>query len=76
MARKKVIVKTPECHPELRGMDVLCTDKTGTLTQGKMCSKSIWTQTANPARSAAVRLHPQLLPYRLKNLLDEANPQP
>jgi len=43
MARKKVIVKRLNAIQNFGAMDVLCTDKTGTLTQGKSCSKSIWT---------------------------------
>src|SRR6185436_11697112 len=35
MARKKVIVKRLNAIQNFGGMDVLCTDKTGTLTQGK-----------------------------------------
>jgi len=36
MARKKVIVKRLNAIQNLGAMDVLCTDKTGTLTQGKV----------------------------------------
>ena len=36
MSRKKVIVKRLNSIQNLGAMDVLCTDKTGTLTQGKI----------------------------------------
>jgi len=36
MARKKVIVKRLNAIQNFGAMDVLCTDKTGTLTQGKI----------------------------------------
>ncbi len=36
MSRKKVIVKRLNSIQNLGAMDILCTDKTGTLTQGKI----------------------------------------
>ena len=36
MARKKVIVKRLNALQNFGAMDVLCTDKIGTLTQGKI----------------------------------------
>lgn len=36
MARRKVIVKRLDAIQDLGAMDVLCTDKTGTLTEGKI----------------------------------------
>ena len=42
MARKKVIVKRLNAIQNFGAMDVLCTDKTGTLTQGKIVLESIW----------------------------------
>ena len=36
MSRKKVIVKRLNAIQNFGAMDVLCTDKTGTLTQGKI----------------------------------------
>ena len=36
MAREKVIVKRLHSIQNLGAMDVLCTDKTGTLTEGKI----------------------------------------
>jgi Mg2+-importing ATPase len=40
MGRKKVIVKRLNAIQNLGAMDVLCTDKTGTLT---MCQRSVKT---------------------------------
>ena len=37
MAKKRCIVKKLEAIINLGAMDVLCTDKTGTLTQVKRC---------------------------------------
>lgn len=37
MAEKKVIVKRLAAIPNFGSMDVLCTDKTGTITEGKVC---------------------------------------
>src|SRR5450432_511422 len=39
MARKKVIVKKLSSIPNFGSMDILCSDKTGTLTQGKVTVK-------------------------------------
>lgn len=36
MARQKVIVKRLNAIPNFGAVDVLCTDKTGALTQGKI----------------------------------------
>ncbi|OHT81890.1 hypothetical protein BKG69_01100 [Mycobacteroides chelonae] len=36
MSRRKVLVKTPVCIEDLRNVDVLLTDKTGTLTEGRI----------------------------------------
>ena len=47
MARKKVIVKRLNSIQNFGAMDVLCTDKTGTLTQGTdYAGASIWIFTA------------------------------
>ena len=40
MAREKVIVKRQTAIPDLGAMDVLCTDKTGTLTEAKISMQS------------------------------------
>ena len=36
MAKEKVIVKRPESIENLGSMDILCTDKTGTITTGEL----------------------------------------
>ena len=40
MSKKKTIVKNLNSIQNFGAMDVLCTDKTGTLTQNKMTVKS------------------------------------
>ena len=73
LARKKVVVKRLDAIQNLGAMDVLCTDKTGTLTQDKIAL----------ARKADVFGHPsdEVLNFAflnshyqtgLKNLLDRA----
>ncbi len=43
MAKRKVVVKRQVSIEDLGNMDVLCTDKTGTLTSGKIGLKDYWT---------------------------------
>lgn len=73
MARKKVIVKRLNAIQNFGAMDVLCTDKTGTLTQGKIVLEKYLDAHGNP--SAKVLEYGYLNSYHhtgLKNLLDEA----
>ena len=42
MSRRKVIVKRLNSIQNFGAMDVLCTDKTGTLTQDRMIFKAAW----------------------------------
>jgi Mg2+-importing ATPase len=73
LSRKKVIVKRLDAIQNFGAMDVLCTDKTGTLTQDKICLAQhidAWGQTSDEVLELAY-----LNSYYqtgLKNLLDEA----
>jgi Mg2+-importing ATPase len=73
MARKKVIVKRLNAIQNFGAMDVLCTDKTGTLTQGKIVLEKHLDVHGDP--SEKVLHYGYLNSYHhtgLKNLLDEA----
>ena len=73
MARKKVIVKRLNAIQNFGAMDVLCTDKTGTLTQGKIVLEKHLD--AHGDESERVLHYGYLNSYHhtgLKNLLDEA----
>src|SRR5450830_377465 len=73
MARRKVIVKRLNSIQNFGAMDVLCTDKTGTLTQGKIVLEKHLDVYGNPSEKV---LHfGYLNSYHhtgLKNLLDQA----
>ena len=73
MSRKKVIVKRLDSIQNFGGMDVLCTDKTGTLTEDRVVLR----RHCNVAgkESEEVLLDAYLISYfqtGLKNLLDRA----
>ncbi len=73
MARKKVIVKRLNAIQNFGAMDVLCTDKTGTLTQGRIVLEKHLDVHGDP--SEKVLHYGYLNSYHhtgLKNLLDEA----
>jgi P-type Mg2+ transporter len=73
MARKKVIVKRLNSIQNFGAMDVLCTDKTGTLTQGKIVLEKHLD--VHGDSSERVLHYGYLNSYYhtgLKNLLDEA----
>ncbi len=73
MARQKVIVKRLNAIQNFGAMDVLCTDKTGTLTQGKIVLEKHLDARGNP--NERVLHYGYLNSYHhtgLKNLLDEA----
>ena len=73
MARKKVIVKRLNAIQNFGAMDVLCTDKTGTLTQGKIVLEKHLDAHGDP--SEKILQYGYLNSYHhtgLKNLLDEA----
>jgi Mg2+-importing ATPase len=73
MARKKVIVKRLNAIQNFGAMDVLCTDKTGTLTQGKIVLERHLDVYGDPSEKV---LHFGYLNSfhhtGLKNLLDQA----
>ena len=73
MARKKMIVKRLNAIQNFGAMDVLCTDKTGTITQGKIILEKHLDASGNP--SEKVLHYGYLNSYYhtgLKNLLDDA----
>ena len=73
MARKKVIVKRLNAIQNFGAMDVLCTDKTGTITQGKIVLEKHLDVRGEP--SDKVLHYGYLNSYHhtgLRNLLDEA----
>jgi Mg2+-importing ATPase len=73
MSRKKVIVKRLNSIQNFGAMDVLCTDKTGTITQGKIILEKHLDVRGEP--SDKVLHYGYLNSYHhtgLKNLLDEA----
>ena len=73
MSRKKVIVKRLNAIQNFGAMDVLCTDKTGTITQGKIILEKHLDVKGNP--SERVLHYGYINSYYqtgLKNLMDEA----
>jgi len=73
MARKKVIVKRLNAIQKFGAMNVLCTDKTGTLTEGRIVLEKHLNAHGDP--SEKVLQYGYLNSYHhtgLKNLLDEA----
>ncbi|MGE5221003.1 MAG: magnesium-translocating P-type ATPase [Omnitrophica WOR_2 bacterium] len=73
MSRKKVIVKRLNAIQNFGAMDVLCTDKTGTITQGKIVLERHLDTRGNPSQK--VLEYGYLNSYYqtgLKNLLDLA----
>src|ERR1035437_3215820 len=73
MARKKVIVKRLNAIQNFGAMDVLCTDKTGTLTQGKIVLEKHLDAHGDPSEKVLQYGYPNSYHHTgLKNLLDEA----
>ncbi|HEX7619655.1 MAG TPA: magnesium-translocating P-type ATPase [Anaerolineales bacterium] len=73
MSRKKVIVKRLNAIQNFGAMDVLCTDKTGTITEGKIVLEKHMDVKGNP--SQRVLDYGYINSYYqtgLKNLMDEA----
>jgi Mg2+-importing ATPase len=54
MATEKVIVKRLSAMENLGNIDVLCTDKTGTLTEGKIILESCFTPDSSPNNAKVV----------------------
>jgi Mg2+-importing ATPase len=52
MSRHKVIVKDLNAIQNMGAMDILCTDKTGTLTRDKIFSSGIWMFMAKPMKTS------------------------
>ena len=73
MARKKVIVKRLNAIQNFGAMDVLCTDKTGTLTQGKIVLEKHLDAHGDPSEKVLEYGYLNSFHHTgLKNLLDEA----
>jgi len=73
MSKKKVIVKRLNSIQNFGAMDVLCTDKTGTITQGKIVLEKHVDVQGNPSQH--VLNYAYMNSYYqtgLKNLMDEA----
>ena len=50
MAKKNTIVRTPTSVETIGNVSVICSDKTGTLTQNKMQIKRVWTVESDPKK--------------------------
>jgi Mg2+-importing ATPase len=73
MARKKVIVKRLNSIQNFGAMDVLCTDKTGTLTQGRIVLEKHLDVHGNPSEKVLHYAYLNSFHHTgLKNLLDKA----
>jgi P-type Mg2+ transporter len=76
MSRKKVIVKRLNSIQNFGGMDILCSDKTGTLTEDRVVLQRHFNMAG--LETEEVLLHGYLISYfqtGLKNLLDRAIPE-
>jgi Mg2+-importing ATPase len=75
MAALKVIVKRPSAIQDMGAMDVLCTDKTGTLTEAKIrLERHVDATGSGQARCAGAGLPQQLLRERLEEPAGRRHP--
>lgn len=73
LSRKKVIVKRLDAIQNFGAMDVLCTDKTGTLTEDKICLSQYVDVNGKTSQRVLVQAYLNSYYQRgLKNLLDAA----
>ena len=73
MSKKKVIVKRLNAIQNFGAMDVLCTDKTGTITQGKIVLEKYLDVRGNPSdRVLEFGYMNSYFQTGLKNMMDEA----
>ena len=73
LSRQKAIVKQLSAIQNLGAMDILCTDKTGTLTQDHVVLIKTWMCTARTASGFSQHAYlNSFFQTGLKNLLDRA----
>jgi P-type Mg2+ transporter len=73
MSRQKVIVKRLNAIQNFGAMDVLCTDKTGTLTEGRIVLERYLDPRGNPSEKALHFAYLNSFHHTgLKNMLDQA----
>ena len=69
LAKKHVIVKRLSSVQDLGSVEILCSDKTGTLTENRLVYKNCYTVPAS-------KFHPLVLSRFAAHGLDEAHPEP
>lgn len=72
LSKQKVIVKHLDAIQNFGAMDILCTDKTGTLTQDKIVLENHTDISGKPSEHVLHCAAEQPLSNRSKNLLDTA----